>query len=180
MDLNDPTLALTLLSVDYSNFFVNGFTQGTLNFDAVTMFQEFDFPDCTADRNTSFTIDPIAQIRLDAIHGYLANTLITPMFQVYTFGNNGMWSGVDSGSATWHNDFTDTDSFTSNILIYLEDGEPYGNSVEFKNQVEEWKVIPKPNEFVWINQNHNFMHRATHIAGPRRLLSFEFYIPALI
>ena len=180
LHLNDLSLALDSPSIDVSNFFVNGFIHGKLDFDAVEMFKEFEFIDCNSDRADNFTLEPDAIVCLDAIHGYFARKLISPMCQVYEFGRNGMWFGVDSGSAEWHNDFMDGDPFTSNILIYLEDGSQYDNSIQFKNKFDEFKVVPKPNEFVWINQNKKFMHKATHNSGPRRLLSFEFYIPALI
>lgn len=162
------------------NFFINGYVHGKFDIDAVTMFKDDYFIDCNSDDADVREIDTESKRKLNNLHEYISENYIKQIFTEFRVGKNGMWSGVDSGSAEWHNDFVDEDRFTSNFLIYLEDNEPFGNSIEVKNQFQEFKIVPKPNEFVWLNQNRKFMHRATHKSGPRRLLSFEFFIPSLV
>lgn len=162
------------------DFFTKGFVHSKFDIDVVDMFKNDRFIDCNSKEADEESICKESQEKLDQIHLHIGETIVKTLFNDFTYRRNGMWCGVDSGSSDWHNDFIDGDPFTSNLLIYLEDGEPYGNCIEVKNKFEEHKIIPKPNEYVWLNQNRKFMHKATHISGPRRLLSFEFYIPALV
>jgi len=162
------------------DFFTKGFVHSKFDIDVVDMFKNDHFIDCNSKEADDQVISKEAQLKLDEIHLHVGKNIIEKVFSNFTYRRNGMWCGVDTGSAEWHNDFIDGDPFTSNLLIYLEDGEPYGNFIEVKNAFEEYVVVPKPNEYVWLNQNKKFMHRATHKSGPRRLLSFEFFIPDLV
>lgn len=156
------------------NFLVNGFATGILVFDAAFLFKTFEFPDCN-DGDAEFG-EKATQL-LQIVHQHVASKYVSTLFDEYEVGQFGMWAGVDSLSKDWHND--SNNEFNSNFLVYLDDGEQYGNSIEIKTPTEEFKIYPKKNQFVWLNQNKKFLHRATHTSGPRRLLSFEFKIPAL-
>lgn len=162
------------------NFFINGFVHGQFDIDVINMFDTDEFINCNSDEADYKSINDESRAKLNMLHQHIAKTYIEKLFENYKIGKNSMWSGVDSGSEVWHNDFIDSDRFTSNFLIYLDDNASHGNSIEVKNVFEEFKIIPKQNEFVWINQNKKFAHRATHKSGPRRLLSFEFFIPELV
>jgi hypothetical protein len=161
------------------NFFVNGYVHGVFDIDAKSEFSQYRFIDCNSDEAENFSIQNDAQEKLNRMHEHISEKYIRALFDDFEMKRNGMWEGVDYGSSKWHNDFTDGDPFTSNFLIYIDSNES-GNCIEIRNASDSFKVIPKENEFVWLNQNRKFEHRATHVSGQRRLLSFEFYIPALI
>jgi len=156
------------------NFLLNGFATGIMQSDLAFLFKRFQFADCN---DGDSEIDPEAVNLLNALHSFISNTYVSPLFSEYTIARSCMWTGVDSLSKDWHND--NCAEFNSNFLIYLDDGETYGNSIEIKTPSEEFKIYPKKNQFVWLNQDKKFLHRATHVSGPRRLLSFEFKIPAI-
>jgi hypothetical protein len=160
----------------YNDFFINGFVSGTIAMDAAFIFNGFEFPSCDNDDPTP-VINQSAKKLLDIIHNYIAQTYVSKLFTHFSIGENSMWSGVDGMSADWHND--GREGFNSNFLIYLDNGEAYGNKIEVKNSAEEFVIFPKKNQFVWLNQSSGFLHKATHVSGPRRVLSFEFNIQGL-
>jgi hypothetical protein len=157
-----------------NNFLINGFTSDFLTLDAAFLFKKFEFPDCN---NGEAELEEEAVELLDILHRHVAKKYVSSLFDEYSIGERGMWTGVDNMSSDWHND--SNEEFNSNFLIYLDDGELHGNSIEIKTPTEEFKIYPNKNQFVWLNQNKKFQHRATHLSGPRRLLSFEFTIPAI-
>lgn len=157
-----------------NDFLVNGFVTGTLSLDAAYLFKQFQFPNCN---DGEATPSLQASTYLQALHRHIAEKYVSSMFDEYGFGEHNMWSGVDAPSKEWHND--NCDEFNSNFLVYLDDGEMYNNFIEVKSPTEEFKIYPKKNQFVWLNQDKKFLHRATHTEGPRRVLSFEFNIPAI-
>ena len=67
----------------------------------------------------------------------------------------------------------------SNVIIYLDDTREHNNNIQVKNQIEEFVITPKENDFIWLNQNNLFRHKASHNDGRRRILSFEYYIDGL-
>ena len=138
------------------------------------LFKNFEFPDYN---NVDVELEEQATQLLTILHNHIANKYVSVLFDNYVVGRRCMWTGIDNLSSDWHND--NNDEFNSNLLVYLDDGEQYGNSIEIKTPTEEFKIYPKKNQFVWLNQDKKFLHRATHISGPRRLLSFEFKIPDL-
>ena len=157
-----------------NDFLTNGFTTGILTLDVAFLFKKFHFPNCN-DGDAEFTAE--ASQFLSILHQHVSDKYVSKLFTEYSIGSSGMWSGVDNLSSDWHND--SNEKFNSNFLVYLDDSEQYGNSIEIKTPVEEFKIYPKKNQFVWLNQDKKFLHRATHMSGPRRLLSFEFKIPDL-
>lgn len=157
-----------------NEFLTNGFATGVLTLDVAFLFKRFPFPNCN---DGEATPSPEAEMYLQSLHEHIATKYVSTMFDEFGFGEHNMWSGVDGPSQEWHND--SCDEFNSNFLVYLDDGEMYNNFIEVKTPVEEFKIYPKKNQFVWLNQNQRFLHRATHTEGPRRVLSFEFKIPAI-
>lgn len=163
---------------DISDFLIKGYYTDFYKSDLSLEFKDKVFADCNSEINQN--IDEETQLRLDLIHQDLYENYILKLFPYAELKDNGMWDGVDEGSAIWHNDQEDGDTFNSNILIYIDDNTPYNNSIEITDGKEEYKIIPKPNQLVWINQRKVFKHRAIHNDGVRRLLSFEFFIEELV
>lgn len=159
------------------DFLSKGYYTDFFPSDLANEFNDKEFSDCNQVENLN--IDPDTQSRLEEIHRYFLREYVLKLFPNAEMKNNGMWHGVDNGSAVWHNDQEDGDPFNSNILVYIDDNVCYNNSIEVTNGIDEYKIVPKPNQFVWLNQRKIFKHRATHNQGPRRLLSFEFYIDGL-
>lgn len=160
-------------------FFVDGYWLDKLPNDInIDIFDSFDFKDCTEPEEV--WLDPRAQADLDKLHQWFADNYISKMFDDFEMKQCAMWSGVDEGSRNWHNDYEDGDSFNSNILVYMDD-----NTIENGNNIQVASgdfvniIYPKRREFVWLNQKKCFQHRATHTSGVRRVLSFEYLIPAL-
>lgn len=163
------------------DFFVNGHIQGHLaeidNYD----FSEFVFLDCSENEDiidNSPIIDKKAQKYLSEIYNIIFNRYLSKLFPNIELLEKSMWQGVDTKSKEWHTDYMEKKNFNSNLLVYLDDN--YGNSIQVKNQVEEFIIYPTRGDFIWLNQNKIFQHRAKHITGPRRLISYEMYIPELI
>jgi hypothetical protein len=161
-----------------TDFFVKGYYSDILSNDIATEFGNYKFVNCQ--EHSSMHITNVMQKKLDDLHLYLAETYVSKVFSSYKLLNNGMWDNVDSGSSTWHNDFSDGDALNSNILVYIDDNRLYNNFIMITNGQEEFKIQPEPNQFVWLNQSSCFQHKAIHNSGPRRLLSFEFFIDGLV
>lgn len=164
-----------MLKID--NFFTFGFVHDTIPYDVVKHFENDIFIDCNSPEAEDYEPPAETQKKLDALHLRLGNWILAPVFRDYDFKGNGLWNGVDDKSSRWHNDFEYSDGFNSNILVYMEDNEPYGNNISVTDGDAVFTIYPKRNEFVWLNQsNKAYRHKAHHAAGPRRLLSFEFMI----
>lgn len=150
------------------SFFVNGFYKGHIDFIELINFNEFTFVEHDG-KNKVLDKDLIPIIL--QVQDYLKQNIISKIFDKYEV-DYFAWAGVDDYSKKWHND--SKEGFNSNILVYLDDS--YGqNKIEIKNQVEEFTVYHKKGDFVWINQDPKFLHKATHITGNRRVLSFELW-----
>jgi len=161
-------------------FFIDGYWHGTLpnNLD-IDRFETFKFIDCTQPED--LWLDPAAKRELDFIHKWLADTYISTIFNEYELKDTAMWSGVDHGSREWHNDFEDSNKFNSNILIYMDDNTKWnGNNIQVRTSDYHYYLYPKRGDFIWLNQKKCFEHRAAHKSGQRRVLSFEYLIPALL
>lgn len=160
-------------------FFIDGYWHGTLpdNLD-IERFEKFKFIDCTQPENLWTTKE--AEFDLAIIHKWLADNYISKLFDDFEMKDCAMWSGVDYGSREWHNDFEDANKFNSNILIYMDDNTKHnGNNIQVKTGDYHFTLYPKRRDFVWLNQKKCFEHRASHKSGQRRVLSFEYLIPAL-
>jgi hypothetical protein len=160
-----------------SDFFVKGYYTEILEADIASEFNNYTFVNCNQTEKIHITEE--IQVKLDRIHLFLANNYVSKIFPSYKLLNNGMWDNVDTGSSVWHNDANDGDAFNSNILLYIDDNRPYNNNIMISNGSEEFTIYPIPNQFVWLNQATGFKHKATHNAGPRRMLSFEFFIDGI-
>ena len=168
-------------SPNLTDFFVKGYVTGEF-FEDVRSYRECYFPDCN-DPNIGEDIqfvDTTTDADLDRLHRLVGEKIVGQIFANYKLQGKGMWEGVDQGSCVWHNDFVDGMNMNTNILVYIDDTSTHDNSIEFKNHNEHYKVLPRENDFVWINQSTHFFHRATHNSGRRRVLSFEFYINELV
>jgi hypothetical protein len=160
-------------------FFIDGYWHDTLPEEInIDRFDKFDFKDCT--QPEELWLDPEAEFDLAIIHKWLADKYLSKLFDDFEIKQCAMWSGVDEGSRTWHNDFEDGDSFNSNILIYLDDNtKQNGNNIQVRTGDYHFTLYPKRRDFVWLNQKKCFQHRAQHLSGTRRVLSFEYLVPAL-
>ena len=163
------------------DFFVNGYIQGHLaeinNYD----FSEFVFLDCSGNEDiidNNPTIDKKAQKYLSEIYSIIFNRYLSKLFPNIELLDQSMWQGVDTKSKEWHTDYVKGKNFNSNLLLYLDDN--YGNSIQVTNQVEEFVIYPKRGDFMWLNQNKKFHHRAEYISGTRRLIGYDMYIPGLM
>jgi hypothetical protein len=168
---------------DLNEFFIYGYIlvrapQIDLKYFDSVPFQDCNDVDSTA--RSALALAPGVQRRLEWLHEHLAETCLTRLFDSFEKKDCAMWSGVDELSAKWHNDFEDGDSFNSNILIYLDDNTiENGNSIEVRGPGFERLLRPLKGDLLWLNQKKCFQHRATHTSGRRRVLSFEFMVPAL-
>lgn len=161
-------------------FFVDGYIHDTLPDEVdISIFDTFEFKDCN--QPEELWLDENAKDHLDYIHQYFAEHYISKIFGEFEMKECAMWSGVDEGSREWHNDYEDGDSFNSNILVYLDDNTlENGNNIQVSTTDFINILHPKRRDFVWLNQKKCFKHRATHKSGVRRVLSFEYLIPALL
>lgn len=168
---------------NFENFFVYGFIKGNISkYDIdVNLFDSFEFVDCNNCPNEDEWMDPSAIEILRGIQQKFADTLISPIFAEFEMKDVGMWLGVDEGSARWHNDFEDGDLFNSNVLIYLDNDYENKNMIQIRtNGGDPITLHPQRGDFLWLNQQKCYEHKATHTTGTRRLLSFEYLIPELI
>ena len=168
--------------MDLLNFFLHGYVHSTDKNLAIERFDKATFTDCSTlkDDVDVQRADPEYAPTLNKLHKYLGETYIAQLFDEYTLTQCAMWSGVDEGSRNWHNDYEDGDSFNSNILIYLDDNtKANGNNIQVRTGDYHFTLYPKRRDFVWLNQKKCFQHRAQHLSGTRRVLSFEYLIPAL-
>lgn len=166
---------------DSITFFVNGFIHGHIAEAESFPVGEYRFVDCTSDIDgDTVAVEPGAVPWLDKFAQLIEQRYISQIFDQYTLVEKNMWSGVDLLSATWHNDqFYDNPRFNSNVLLYLDDSMQQ-NNIAIHNGQEEFVIYPRVGDIVWLNQQHRFKHKATHRTGNRRLMSFEYMIPALI
>jgi hypothetical protein len=150
------------------SFFVNGFYHGHIDFIEDIDFNKYTFIDCNEEaRLLDKQLEPV----ILQVKQHLISNFVSKIFDKYTVVDEYAWSGVDSYSKNWHNDLAE--GFDSNILVYLDDSHEV-NTIEVKSPSEQFKIYPKKGDFVWINQSEHFLHKATHINGTRRVLSFEF------
>ena len=160
---------------DAYSFFVNGYIHGHISDIESIDFDKYEFVDCTNNPEYDGLADQNIMPLLDEVYDKLKTEYISKLFQNFNLHERNIWQGVDAGSKEWHNDYAEYKSFNSNILVYLDDS--YGkNTIEVRNESEEFIIYPKKGDFVWLNQNPKFEHRARHIEGIRRLISFEMYI----
>ena len=158
------------------DFFVKGYYTEVFCNNIALEFSNYDFTNCNSANRMQ--VPEQVQQRLDSIHLSLADNYVSKIFTSYELLNNGLWDGVDSGSSDWHND-QKSRGFNSNILVYIDDNRVYNNYIMVTNGAEEFKIQPQPNQLVWLNQSSCFKHKAIHTSGPRRLLSFEFFVEGL-
>ena len=158
------------------DFFVKGYYTEVFCNNIALEFSNYDFTNCNSANHMQ--VPEQVQQRLDSIHLSLADNYVSKIFTSYELLNNGLWDGVDSGSSDWHND-QKSRGFNSNILVYIDDNRVYNNYIMVTNGAEEFKIQPQSNQLVWLNQSSCFKHKAIHTSGPRRLLSFEFFVEGL-
>lgn len=163
---------------DVNSFFINGYMHGHIDEIESIDFNKYEFVNCAHDPEPNGKADESIITLLDKIYDKLKTEYVGKLFHDFTLHESNIWQGVDSGSKEWHNDYDEYKSFNSNILVYLDDS--YGkNTIEIRNEFEEFVIYPKKGDFVWLNQNPKFEHRAKHVEGIRRLMSFEIYINGL-
>jgi hypothetical protein len=154
-------------------FLTDGYIYGNVPIVKNINFDQYNFDDCNYD---DCALDNKLTPILLKVNQYLIDNYVNFLFLKYEVLNMNAWCGVDDLSANWHNDLAE--GFNSNILVYL-DCSLNKNSIEISNGFSEIKIYPNKGDFVWLNQSKKFLHRATHIEGNRRVLSFEFNIKDL-
>jgi hypothetical protein len=157
------------MTAELTNFITYGYICGRINFIKQINFDKFNFGDCNDD---NCELDNRLLPILNKTYSHLAINHISEYFPDHKLLNMNAWSGVDTPSAVWHNDLAE--GFNSNIIVYLD--ESIDNTIEIKSKTCEFKICPKVGTFVWINQSNEFQHRATHVSGKRRVLSYELWI----
>lgn len=168
-------------TIDLHKFFLEGHVHHTSPHLRLEVFDNARFVDCNL-QEEELWLDSDILGDLKIWHKYFAEIYISKIFSEYELKDCAMWSGVDEGSAQWHNDYEDgTALFNSNILVYMDDcTEENGNNIQVRGPGFSKILYPKRGDFVWLNQKTIFQHRATHTMGTRRVLSFEYLIPALL
>jgi hypothetical protein len=162
---------------DCLSFLTKGYVHGNITDLQSVDFNQYTFIDCNSVVDDGKPeIDKRLYTILDTTKEFLIQNYVSKLFTKFTFLEAYAWSGVDPGSAVWHNDLRE--GFNSNILVYLDDSLDK-NKIEVRNDHEEFCIYPKKGDFVWINQNRKFQHKATHVQGDRRVFSFEFNIDSL-
>jgi hypothetical protein len=163
---------MMISDTQYVNFIMNGYVHNTVPFLKNIVFDDYVFTDCNSeDAEESFMDDRLIPI-LNETKSFLIENYMRS-FKNCEFIRMGAWSGVDDDSTKWHNDFEE--GFNANIVVYLDDS-LNENKIEIKNSNEEVAIYPKKGDFVLINQDTKFKHRATHAIGQRRVFSFEFNV----
>lgn len=171
--------------IDFSKFFIDGYIQHYDENIDINEFEKYSFQDCRDENSCNYHSQNkvekhMSQLQLGEVHRYLADTYVSKLFTDFQFKECDLWSGVDDGSKEWHNDHIDGDPFNTTFLIYLDDNTPEnGNYIAVRGPDTEITLYPKRGDFIWLNQNRMFEHKAKHNSGQRRVLGFEFYIPAL-
>lgn len=169
------------VSLNYEDFFVKGFVTGKF-FKDISKFKQYDFPNCNNPDLIGETdgVPKEANSDLLELHLLIGQEYISKLFdRNYILKNCAMWEGVDEGSIDWHNDWQNGKNMNTNLLVYLDDTTEHLNSIQVRNKVDEYVVLPKEGDFVLLNQGLGFEHKATHNGGRRRVLSFEFFIHGL-
>lgn len=176
IDVNN-THSNDVLTYMLSDFLTTGYVRGRMTSDIAQTFEHDVFIDCNSTLAEQHVVAVDTMEKLLDLHARLATDLVGRCFSRVEKRECGLWHGVDTGSAVWHNDYKGEDGFNSNILIYMEDGEDNGNSISVTDGYNETTIFPRRNDFVWLNQSKpHFKHKATHTRGIRRLLSFDFMI----
>jgi len=159
-------------NLNYDDFFVKGFVTGKF-FKDISHFTKYKFPNCTGN---SFEISKEAKSELLELQLLIGQEYINKIFdRNYILKNYNMWEGVDDGSKIWHNDCEDGKNMNTNFLVYLDDTAEHANTIQVRNNITEYVIIPNAGDFVWINQGKGFQHKASHNGGQRRVLSFEYF-----
>ena len=164
------------------DFFINGYITGGID-ESINLeeFYEYQFINCE-NEDVSWN-NPEAENKIRSLQKHFADLYVSKIFDKFEHKDVCMWAGVDAGSADWHNDFEYAGKFNSNVLIYMDDLTPEnGNKIEVRNvnTLEETTLYPKKRDFVWLNKQRCYQHKATHHNGDRRVISFEYLIPSLI
>lgn len=158
------------------NFLMNGHVKGTIPFIKDIDTDSFSFHDCNYESDEESIVDANLLPIIHKCKDFLIENYVSQIFDNFELKNMSAWKNVDEYSSVWHND--QKENFNSNILVYLDDS--YNkNTIEIKTHTQVHKIYPKKGTFVWLNQSLKFQHRATHVEGNRRLISFEFDIPEL-
>lgn len=171
---------LNMQNEDIDRLFTEGFFHTLDENIDVAFFDQFQFPDCDQEGEMSLDLPEFGVERLRQIHDYLEKEYVSKIFPEYEKKEFAMWNGVDAGSARWHNDYEDGDPFNLTFLIYLDNNTPEnGNHISISGPGCETTVYPKRGTMICLNQKKIFKHKACHYSGMRRLIGFEFFVPAL-
>jgi hypothetical protein len=170
--------------MNWQDYFEKGYIKGRYkNIEELNIFDNFEFQH--ADTVNDHEIPFIAIQILKEIGTELLETVVRNLYDNVTLGRVSMWYGVDNKAKNWHNDLYDREvmggdepHYDACILLYLDNNnEDVGNSIQFRNKIDEFIEYPDKGDFVVINQSLQFEHKATHIPNTaRRLLCFDYNI----
>lgn len=172
--------------LNLETFFSEGYVKHLDSNIDVSQYEDYNFPDCTDneifEKTKQSDVERFAcQHHLLELHEYLGQEYVSKLFNEYEIKERDLWDGVDHRSRVWHNDHEQGDPFNSTFLVYIdEQTEENGNFIAVRGPNSEKYEYPKRGEFMWLNQKEMFQHKANHQSGLRRLVGFEFYIPALL
>ena len=165
-----------MAEVDMTTFFADGFAQGQLQFDTYA-FDDLEFPQI--DYDVQVKLSEYQKQQLDKIKTQLELVLKKTFPEFKLTEEPGFWQGVTKENNEFHNDFTFGDKFNSNILVYLEEGTMENDNYIEVLGVDKCRIYPLRGDFVWLNQQPQFEHRANNGEGIRRVIHFPYYIPSL-
>jgi hypothetical protein len=160
--------------IEYTDFFTKGFcfieNSGLTNYfgniDNYNIKDSFDMGDepKLGDNPTELN-EILLQVREKIVHEHL-----TKIFKNYTPLSYFIWDKVDSVTSDWH-----TDNQDCSFLLYFDDTDEFtGGALSVKDYQNEYKIYPKKDMLIWLNQNKKFLHKAENSNKKRRLAIFQF------
>jgi hypothetical protein len=169
-----------LTTEQISDLFINGFVQLTLpeinkyNYDEYKFCIAFDEGDAYA-----HTSDPKFEPIFEEFAKLIEDRYVRPLDASFTRLAYQMVQGVNLRARVWHTDVVYDYDMNLTFLIYLDDTSEFKNGFDIRNQVEEWNLLPKPGDMLMTMVNKKFQHKGNYNGGTRRVLLFDYFVPAL-
>lgn len=119
-------------------------------------------PSKNLDEINSFLLNIHYQIAVDILEGNVKN---------YTIEKRRIWEGVNKDASIWHNDLKEGPNCF--FLLYHSDMIDDG-FIHFKNEDEEFTLVPKKGLLVAVNCDTKFQHKADFSKNKRIISSYFF------
>jgi hypothetical protein len=105
------------------------------------------------------------------IHNDISETYLKDV--EHTIDKRRLWLGVNYDATSWHNDLAEGPNCF--FLLYFSDMRLYNEgAVWFRNEENEWRILPYPGLLVAVNCETKFQHRAEQTNKERVIASFAF------